>query len=229
LTVGPSATDLNWRLGQEMPFWDKTLEMVINTHPDADHLGGLVSLPERYQVDQVLGPDVGATSQLYRKWEAELADAALPLQVGWANTQLALGAGITATIISPGPNTSAIDKPNNHSVVLRLQFGQVSFLLPGDIESPVERALVQNGTPLEATVLKSPHHGSKTSSEAKFLEAVKPHLVVISVGADNRFGHPSPEVLERYAEHGLTVLRTDQRGTIELVSDGERLWVDTAR
>ena len=118
---------------------------------------------------------------------------------------------------------------NNHSVVLRLQFGQISFLLPGDIEAPVEEKLVASGVPLTATVLKSPHHGSRTSSSEAFLEAVEPQVVVISVGAENRFGHPSLEVIERYAAYGLPVLRTDQRGTIEFITDGEQLWVETVR
>jgi competence protein ComEC len=77
--------------------------------------------------------------------------------------------------------------------------------------------------------LKSPHHGSRTSSSEAFLEAVEPQVVVISVGEDNHFGHPSPEVVERYAAHGLPILRTDERGTIELNTDGESLWVETAR
>ena len=112
---------------------------------------------------------------------------------------------------------------------MHLQFGQVSFLLTGDIEEPVEGRLVRAGLPLSATVLKSPHHGSKTSSTDAFLEAVAPQIVVISAGQDNKFGHPVPEILERYAEHGFTVLRTDQQGTVELTTDGERLWVETAR
>lgn len=226
---GPSATELNWRLGQEMPFWDRTLELVISTHPDADHLGGLVSLLDRYEIEQALVTDVEGTSQLYQAWETEVAEAQLTPAVGQAGTQLALGNGVTATILSPDLTIADFEKPNNHSIVLRLQFGQVSFLLPGDIEQSIERRLVQADVPLTATVLKSPHHGSKTSSSEAFLEAVSPQIVVVSVGEDNHFGHPSPEVLDRYASYGLTVLRTDELGTIEFSTNGEQLWVDTAR
>ena len=226
---GPSPTDLNWRLGQEMPFWDRTLELVINTHPDADHLGGLVSLLDRYTVEQALVADVEGGSQLYRAWSAELAEAHLTAIPAQAGMPLNLGQGVLATIISPGPAVEHIDEPNNHSIVLHLQFGQVSFLFTGDIEAPVEQKLVQIDAPLQATILKSPHHGSKTSSTETFLNAVNPQLVVISVGQDNRFGHPSPEVMERYAAHGLPVLRTDERGTIELITDGNGIWVETAK
>jgi competence protein ComEC len=226
---GPSITDLNWRLGQEMPFWDRTLELVVNTHPDLDHLGGLVSLLDRYEVEQALVPDVEGDSQLYTEWETELAEAGLTPAIGQAGARLDLGGGVSARVLNPGPASRGEESPNNHSVVLHLQFGQISFLLPGDIEISVENRLVSDGAFLAATVLKSPHHGSKTSSGEIFLEAVDPQVAVISVGAENRFGHPSPEVLARYAERGLPVLRTDQHGTIEFVTDGQRLWVETAR
>jgi competence protein ComEC len=226
---GPSATALNWRLGQEMPFWDRTLELVVNTHPDADHLAGLPSLLDRYWVEQIIVTDVEGESELYREWETELAEAQIAPTIGQAGTQLDLGQGVIATLLSPGPVIEGIEEANNHSIVMHLQFGQVSFLLTGDIEEPVEGRLVRAGLPLSATVLKSPHHGSKTSSTDAFLEVVNPRLVVISVGQDNKFGHPVPEILERYAEHGFTVLRTDQQGTVELTTDGQRLWVETAR
>ncbi|MBE7467884.1 MAG: DNA internalization-related competence protein ComEC/Rec2 [Anaerolineae bacterium] len=226
---GPTPTDLTWRLGQEMPFWDHSLDMVINTHPDADHLAGLPSLLDRYRVEQALVTDVGSDSELYREWETQLAEAALTPTIGQQGMQLTLGQGITATLLTPGPATAREDAPNNHSLVIRLEMGRISFLLTGDIEESVERNLVLEGAPLPATVLKSPHHGSKTSSSEMFLEAVNPQIVVISVGQDNDYGHPSPEVLERYEEHGFIVFRTDEQGTVEFSTDGEWLWVETGR
>lgn len=226
---GPTASDLTWRLGQQMPFWDHSLDVVINTHPDADHLAGLPPLLDRYQVEQFLIPDVGSDSALYREWETQLAETQLTPTIGLAGMELTLGRGITATLLNPGPAAAREDDPNNHSVVMRLQMGRISFLLPGDIEEPVERNLVWQQAPLAATVLKSAHHGSKTSSSEAFLDAVNPQVVVISVGKDNDFGHPSPEVMERYAEHGLTVFRTDEQGTVEFSTDGEQLWVETGR
>ncbi|MBN1220373.1 MAG: DNA internalization-related competence protein ComEC/Rec2 [Anaerolineae bacterium] len=226
---GPSTTQLHWRLGQKMPFWDRSLDVVVNTHPDADHLGGLVSLLDRYRVDQVLVADVTANSELYQAWQNQLTQEHLNPTIGWAGMQLSFGNGITVTVLNPGPATGGMDEANNHSVVLRLQYGEISFLLPGDIKSLVERELVLAEAPLAATVLKSPHHGSQTSSTEAFLAAVHPQIVVISVGEDNGFGHPSSEVLERYAELGFIVLRTDERGTIEFSTDGEKLWIETVR
>ena len=173
--------------------------------------------------------DLPISSQLHQEWEKELGEADLTPVVGQAGQHLDLGGGVIATVINPGPAAANLDDPNNHSVVLRLQFGQISFLLPGDIEAPVERELLTSGISLAATVLKSPHHGSRTSSTEAFLAAVEPQVVVISVGEENRFGHPSPEVMERYTAYGLPVLRTDQRGTIEFITDGRKLWIETAR
>ena len=226
---GPSAVQLKWRLGQQLPFWTRDLEMVVNTHPDTDHLAGLVSLWERYWVGQVLVGDAPGAGAFYKQWQSQLAAVNLTPTTSQAGMQLTWGHGVTATIVSPGPVTAGMTGTNNHSLALRLQMGRVSFLLPGDIETPVEQALVWSNAPLAATVFKSPHHGSNTSSSELFLEAVDPQVVVISVGADNQLGHPSPEVLARYAARGLSVLRTDQRGTIEFSTDGERLWVETAR
>jgi competence protein ComEC len=141
---------------------------------------------------------------------------------------MSLGDGVWAEILHPGA-VPAGDRLNDHSVVLRVGLGGISFLLPGDIEADVERGLSAGGAPLGATVLKAPHHGSKTSSCERFLAAVDPQVAVVSVGADNRFGHPAPEVLARYAEQGIPVLRTDELGTVEFVTDGERLWVEAGR
>jgi competence protein ComEC len=111
---GPAPTDLNWRLGQEMPFWDRTLEMVVNTHPDSDHLGGLVSLLDRYQVQQAVVSDLAISSQLYLEWEQELAEANLTPVVGQAGQQLELGGGVIATVLNPGPASAGLDDPNDH-------------------------------------------------------------------------------------------------------------------
>jgi competence protein ComEC len=225
---GPSATATLGEMGRHMPFWDRSLDVVVNTHPEADHLTGLPEVLERYRVDQIILPDVGNDTALYAAWgEAIVAEGAtlVPAQAG---ARMSLGDGVWAEILHPG-RVPAGDRLNDHSVVLRAGLGGISFLLPGDIEAGVERRLSAGGAPLGATVLKAPHHGSKTSSCEPFLAAVDPQVAVVSVGADNRFGHPAPEVLARYAEHGIPVLRTDELGGIEFATDGERLWVEAGK
>jgi len=144
---------------------------------------------------------------------------------------IATGDGVELVVLHPGAELMRYTDAdsNNNSVVTRLVMGQVSFLLPGDIEEAAEAMLVVSAQELASTVLKAAHHGSNTSSSAAFLKAVNPELAVISVGADNRFGHPSPQVLERLEDlvGGEHILRTDEQGVIEVVTDGERIWIKT--
>ncbi len=226
---GPDPTVLLARLGEQMPFWDRSLDLVILTHPDADHLTGLVPVLERYRVAQVFDVAPPAEMPAYNRWRELLAEKNVLVLDSRTGTQATLDGGVTLIVLYPGPAlaTGAEANNNNNSIVTRLVMGQVSVLLPGDIEARVERELVQSGQPLASTVLKVPHHGSDTSSSPAFLEAVSPQLAIVSVGQDNRFGHPSAEVLARLAAY--TVLRTDERGSVEVITDGQRLWVEAQR
>jgi competence protein ComEC len=183
---------------------------------------------ERYRVDQIILPDVDNDTALYAAWGEAIAAEGATIIPARAGARMSLGDGVWAEILHPGGVPSG-DRLNDHSVVLRIGLGGISFLLPGDIEAGVERRLAADGALLGATVLKVPHHGSNTSSCEPFLTAVDPQVAVVSVGADNRFGHPAPEVLARYAERGIPVLRTDELGTVEFITDGERLWVEAER
>ncbi len=225
---GPSPTALLSEMGRQMPFWDRSLDIVVNTHPEADHLLGLPTALERYRVSQVILPDVDADTPLYAVWQSALADEEATVTRARAGMRLSSGDGVEVEVLHPGA-APAGDHLNDHSVVLRLTLGRVSFLLPGDIGADVEQGLVAGGRSLAATVIKAPHHGSDTSSSPAFLAAVDPQVAVISVGADNRFGHPAPGILQRYAEYGIPVLRTDEMGSVEFITDGERLWVHAGR
>ena len=224
---GPDPTTLLARLGEQMPFWDRSLDLVILTHPDADHLTGLVPVLERYRVAQVFDTGQPSDTPAFARWQELLAEEKVPVLDSRAGTKVALGGDVTLTVLHTGTNlmTGGAADSNNNSIVTRLVMGQVSVLLPGDIEAEVEHELIRSGQPLPSTVLKAPHHGSDTSSSPAFLEAVNPQLVVISVGQDNLFGHPSPEVLARLALY--TLLRTDEQGNVEVITDGQRLWVKT--
>lgn len=226
---GPSPAQLGRQLGRRLPFWDKTLDLVVSTHPDSDHLTGLLEVIDRYQVDVILTSNVAENSPLSKEWERRLEANGRLAVMAEAGMVLPLDDQVQAVALNPGPACISSADPNAHSVVLKLTFGQISFLLPGDIEADVEDRLVAGGSDLPATVLKSAHHGSKTSSSADFLAAVDPQLVLISVGVDNSFGHPSPEVLQRYADLGVPVFRTDERGAIEVTTDGKQLWLETER
>jgi len=228
---GPSPTTLISALGRRMPFWDRSLDLVILTHADEDHIAGLIPVLERYRVGRVLDSGYEHVNPMYERWLELIEEKGIPNHLARAGMHIATGDGVDLAVLHPGPGLMQYTDAdaNNNSVVTRLVMGQVSFLLSGDIEEVAERMLVASGQELTSTVLKVPHHGSSTSSSAAFLKAVNPELVVISVGADNRFGHPSPQVLERL--EGLVeeerILRTDERGTIEVVTDGEKIWINT--
>jgi competence protein ComEC len=228
---GPSPTTLISALGRRMPFWDRSLDLVILTHADEDHIAGLIPVLERYRVGQVLDSGYEHDNPTYERWLELISEKEIPSHLARAGMRIATGDGVELAVLHPGPELMKYTDAdaNNNSIVTRLVMGQVSFLLPGDIEEVVEDMLVASGQELASTVLKAPHHGSDTSSSVAFLDAVNPKLAVISVGADNRFGHPSPQVLERLEGlvGGERILRTDERGTIEVVTDGERIWIKT--
>lgn len=217
-------TVLNDALGQQMPFWDRELDLVIATHPDADHVSGLVGVFERYQVDLLLTDGSGAG-------ESEIFDAVLAAaEVGEtavssirAGERIEIGDGVILEILHPSSVHNSENR-NEKSVSLRLIYSDFSYLCTGDAEQQAEQIMLENGAPLQALVYKAGHHGSRTSSSAPFLKAVQPQIIVVSAGEDNRFGHPHTEMLDRAAAIGATTLRTDQLGTIELISDGQNMW-----
>ncbi len=234
---GPSEAVLLSQLGRQMPFWDRTLDVMVLTHPDSDHVTGLVPVLERYQVDTVIFREMEQESEVYEYWLRLLEAEGATVYQGEAGLRMTLDEGLEMVVLHPGAELvgGRAGSANNNSVVTRLTYGQVSVLLTGDIEAVVEHQLVAEGATLASTVLKVAHHGSCSSTTQEFLEAVNPEVVVISVGADNDFGHPCAEVLERLAAYpernrrALPVYCTDERGVVEVISDGARVWVETER
>jgi competence protein ComEC len=229
---GPSPSALTSALGREMPFWDRSLDLLVMTHPDADHVTGLTEVLDRYHVDGWLDSGLPSDDILYAECLARMQEGTVNRYVAHASDRLAFGSGVALEVLHPSaespPGRSTND--NNNSLVLRLIWGEAEFLLTGDIEAEAEHLLLASSQPLQADVLKVAHHGSGGSTTQEFLTAVHPAYAILSVGADNRFGHPHPAVLDRLAGlQTLTTLRTDEHGTIEFVTDGARLWVRTER
>jgi competence protein ComEC len=214
---GPSPSALLDQLGAVLPFWDRSLDLVVLTHPDADHISGLIPLLDRYRVATVVDT-VAPGDKAAESWLAATNAAHVSHQAAARGMRLTAGA-VVLTVLSPNDHGAQFDDGNNSSAVLRLDYGASSALLTGDAEGEAEQAMLDAGLPLRADVLKVGHHGSNASTSPQFLAAVQPRLAVISVGADNRFGHPAPELLQRLK--GIEVLRTDQRGRIELKTDGK--------
>jgi len=231
---GPSPRDTMLALSTKMPFWDRTIDLLVLTHPHADHLTGLLEVMQRYKVRQVLYPPLEADCPLCGEWLRLVDEKGVESTIARAGQRIDLGsAGITIDVLNPPPPAPAgvpLDT-DDASVVLRICAGQVSFLLTGDIKELAESELIMRRANLDSTVLKAGHHGSDTSTSQAFLAVVSPRVAVISVGADNRFGHPGEGVLERLIEEvgPENVYRTDLDGTIEFITDGESLWVRTDR
>jgi competence protein ComEC len=202
---------------------------MVCTQPQADHVTGLVEVLQRYRVKRVLEPGVSYNSSIYQEWLRVIDDKGIEYGMARARQEIDLGSGIKMEVLNPPESLweGTDDDVDNNGVVLRLSWDNVSFLFTADIRKDLEFELIGQRANLRSTVLKIAHHGSDTSTSQHFLAVVDPEVVVICVGRDNPFGHPSPEVLEilidRLGEDN--VYRTDQDGTIEFVTDGETLWV----
>ncbi len=229
---GPSPQAIALGLGKKMPFWDRTIELVILTHPSADHVTGLVEVLNRYQVKQVLHPDLDFESEIYDEWLRLLKEKDIKCTIAQAGQRIDLGRVVIKVLNPQIPHLTGTESDiDNNGVVLHISMGEVSFLLTADIMWEAEFELIARRASLTSTVLKVGHHGSDTSTTPEFLAVVNPQIAVISVGTDNRFGHPTPEVIERLEDRigSEKIYRTDEQGTIEFTTDGERLWVKTGK
>lgn len=224
---GPDPVPLLTRLGDRLPPWDRTIELVVLSHADADHLGGLPELLGRYRVAQVMDSGYGHDTALYGAWVARLAEQALTPERAVPGQRWQLGNGALLEVLAP--SGEPFESLNDNAVVLRLRYGQFCALLTGDIEVEAEARLVRSGTLGACQVLKVAHHGSTTSSTPALLDALQPTYALISAGRENRYGHPHAEILERLTARGIRLFRTDEQGTIHLVTDGRGLWVETER
>jgi competence protein ComEC len=222
---GPDATVLH-ELAAVMPPFDRTIDMVIATHADADHIGGLPDVLARYDVATVVDSGGLKDSALFSVWADTIAAEGAEVMFADTVRELALGGG-ALTLLWPQENVAGrpLTSPNEYSVVAELRYGAFSMLLTGDIERWAESRLVQSGVLSDVDVLKVPHHGSKTSTTQGLLATTRPELAVIGVGEENRYGHPADVVLDRLAEYGVETLRTDTDGRITIQSDGTSYWV----
>jgi competence protein ComEC len=228
---GPSPQAITLALSKAMPFWDRSIDLLVLTHPHQDHLAGLLEVLRRYRVEQVLYPALDYDSPLYDEWLRTIAEKKVKVTIACDGQRIDMGDGVVIEVLRlqralPPDAASDID---NGSLVLRLEYGAVSFLLTADIKSDTEWEFVRERAPLASNVLKVAHHGSSTSTTPEFLSVVSPGVAVISVGADNDFGLPDAEVVSRLEEQvgQDNLYRTDEQGTITFATDGITLWVET--
>jgi len=210
---GPGSAVLE-KLGKAMPFWDRTIDLVVLTHPDADHISGLLEVLQRYQVENILWTGILCESAECQEWARLVEEEGANVFIAKSGLQIS---GLFY-VLYPDKSLEGqrVSNTNNTSIVMRLDYGADSFLFTGDIDQSVEKKLEN----IDAEVLKVAHHGSKTSTAPEFVEAVSPQIAVISVGKDNKYGHPDVETLAILEKYGINVLRTDLNGDIRIFSNG---------
>ena len=223
---GPSSGAVLRALGQVMPFYDRSIDLVLATHPDQDHVGGLPAVIDRMNVGSVVTTENTSDTGAYGAFEKAILEKHPQRILARAGERIILDEGIALEILVPNRNTSGWDT-NTASIVARLSYGDESFLFTGDSPQGVEQYLVgKNGGTLHATVLKLGHHGSYTSSSRIFLSAVDPEYAIISAGKDNKYGHPHKEVTDLLTEFKIPFLSTLGQGNIVFKTDGSDLRIN---
>lgn len=238
-------------LHQHLPWWDKTLEYLVATHPDADHVGGLEEVLRSYRVQTTLingeNKQTAVFEGFYSMLQAEQKQGMRLISVATGDRLqpidklnfnvltpqerlrviYPLNQALSETMLQDKnqSQTSQEVDANARSIALKVDYMKVGVLLMGDLPKEGEQALCESGLLEVVDILKVGHHGSKTSTDPCFVMWTLPEISIISVGKNNRFGHPSPEVETRLLSYGSQIMRTDELGTIELVTNGQQVWV----
>ena len=212
---GRSGRIISEKLGEVIPFWDRKIEMVVATHPDQDHIGGLLEVLRNYQVDLIVETRAVSNSKTFEAWRGLVKEENAENIEAVKGLSMRLPGEATFEILYPffPIENGASGKTNDSSIVAKVGYGGNSFLLTGDLPDYKEAELVSADIDLEANVLKVSHHGSKYSSSENFLKEISPKESVISVGK-NKYGHPSREAILRLKEAGSEIIRTDESGDI---------------
>lgn len=199
-----------------------SIDYVVATHPHEDHIGGLDDVISSFDIGDIYMPKVNADTKTYEDVLDAIAAKNLIIFTAHAGVSLVDADNLSVEMLAPV--SDSYDDLNNYSAVIKVVYGNTSFLFTGDAEEQAEAEITDD---VKADVLKVGHHGSSTSTSDEFLEKVNPSIAVISCGKDNKYGHPTPEILEKLNSRGTTVLRTDELGTIAITSDGSKIIYDS--
>ena len=220
---GPDLSVL-YQLGKSLPFYEKTIDLMVLTHPDSDHLNGLIAVLDRYRVKKILYSGITDDLVAYDIFKRAAQLEGAEIIIAKAGEKFEFG---KLSVVVLYPENSIQNKyykdTNESSLVLRLSYGQIDFLLTGDLPKEKELELILTSELLASEVMKAGHHGSKTSSELEFLQTVHPLYGIFSLGLDNSYGHPHFRVLQNFLTIGTQILRTDELGTIHMRTQGKTI------
>ncbi len=222
---GGPGNNMAAKLGDALWFWDRTIDLVILTHPHADHIDGLIDVIKRYHIGMIIESGADYATPDHEEWNRIIKEKHIPVVYARRGQRVRLSDNSLLDIFSPRDVIAGRRLSDIHDamVVTKLSYGSTTMLFSGDAERPVEYEMIGSHIDVGADVLKIGHHGSKTSSTEIFLNAVRPQMAVISAGRNNRYGHPHQEVVDRIRGMGIRLFRTDIDGDIELMSDGVRV------
>ena len=201
-------------------------DVVIGTHPHEDHIGGLDAVIKEFEVGSIYMPRVSSTTKTFSDVLIAIQDKGFNVTTPVDGTSFLLG-NAQCTLLAP--ISEKYTDTNNHSIVIRLVYGNTSFIFMGDAETISEEEMLTKNYTLDSDVIKVGHHGSKSSTSDEFLQAVSPRYAVISVSEDNEYGHPEKEILEKLNAAGINIYRTDLQGDVTFISSGTDITVSTER
>lgn len=209
------------KLGKHIPFWDRKIEILIATHPDQDHIGGLINAMENYKIGKIIDTGANSDSQVYKKYLETIAEKNIEKLEGKRGMNIKIK---DADLKIFYPNSILENNPKNtnaDSIVAKLIYGENTFLFTGDFPTEKDNDIFNSGVDLSAKILKISHHGSKYATSEEFLNKINPIDAVISVGKTNSYGHPAPETLNRLKASNINIFRTDEMGDVEYVCENK--------
>ncbi|MBI4708957.1 MAG: MBL fold metallo-hydrolase [Candidatus Portnoybacteria bacterium] len=224
---GPDNSVLE-KLSEKMPFFDRSIDILILTHSDSDHLNGLIEVLKRYEIGRIVQTDAKDPSAAFQIWQNLIKEKNIPVLFALGGQKIKIGEGFLIEILYPNRSLAqeTLKNTNAGSIVARLIYGQNSFLFTGDSEEATESYLLGTGAKIDSDILDVSHHGSKNSSSQEFIDAISPEIAVIQTGVKNRYGHPHQEALDRLKE--ARIFRTDLCGDILILSDGGEYQIEAS-
>ncbi len=217
------------RLGEQINYFDRDIDVMVATHPDSDHVIGLIPVLEKYDVHTIVTSGEESETGVFQDVMQHMNDEHVDMHVGNVGDVIDFQDGVTATILHPYAGEKFKDT-NSASVSMIVRYGDETFLLTGDLPSDKEPLVLSSGLlPKNITVYKAGHHGSKYSSGEQLLTYIKPEYAVISAGVDNKYGHPNSEAISRLQKYSKEILSTIDRGTITFLTDGKSIKVEVQK